>query len=224
MANDPGPSLAGKSIVVTGGGGALGRAVVQALSAAGATCHAPSHDQLNLADQAAVSAYYAARPGLWASVQVAGGFAAAPLVDTTLADFSRQLEINLITCFLCCREAARNMLAPAAGGGRGLGGRIINVASRAALQPAGGSIAYSVSKAGVVALTQCLADEVKSSGILVNAVLPSIMDTPANRRAMPKAAFDRWPQPAAVASAIAWLASPANQLVSGALLPVYGDA
>jgi NAD(P)-dependent dehydrogenase (short-subunit alcohol dehydrogenase family) len=227
MANDLGASLAGKSIVITGGGGALGRAVVEALSAAGATCHVPRHDELNLADEAAVSAYYAARPGLWASVQVAGGFAAAPFVDTTLADFSRQLETNLTTCFLCCREAVRNMLAPRAGAGTSPAagaGRIINVASRAALYPAGGSIAYSVSKTGVVALTQCLADEFKVSGILVNAVVPSTMDTPANRRAMPEANHDRWPQPSAVAGAIAWLASPANQLVSGALLPVYGQA
>jgi NAD(P)-dependent dehydrogenase (short-subunit alcohol dehydrogenase family) len=73
-------------------------------------------------------------------------------------------------------------------------------------------------------LTQCLADEVKASAILVNAVIPSIMDTPANRRAMPGAAADRWPKPAAIAGAIAWLASPDNRLVSGALLPVYGEA
>ena len=222
MANDPGASLGGKSIVVTGGGGALGRAVVEALSVAGATCHVPRRDELDLTDEAAVAAYYTARPGLWASVQVAGGFAAGPFVDTTLEAFSHQLQLNLTTCFLCCREAVRQMLArPAAADG---GGRIINVASRAALQPAGGAIAYSVAKSGVVALTQCLADEVKASRILVNAVIPSIMDTPANRQAMPQAAHERWPAPAAVASAITWLASPANRLVSGALLPVYGEA
>ena len=76
-------------------------------------------------------------------------------------------------------------------------------------------------------MTQCLADEVKASRILVNAVIPSIIDTPANRAAMPAAAQtqgDKWPKPAAIADAIAWLASPANQLISGASLPVYGEA
>jgi NAD(P)-dependent dehydrogenase (short-subunit alcohol dehydrogenase family) len=217
--------LAGKHIVVTGGGGPLGGAVVEALSAAGATCHVPRHREVDLADEKAVTAYYAALPDLWASVQVAGGFAAAPFADTTLADFRHQIDINLTTCFLCCREAVRRLLsqgaAPTGGGGEG---RIINIGSRAAMNPSGGAIAYSVSKAGVVALTQCLADEVKGSRILVNAVIPSIIDTPANRAAMPQAAHERWPQPAAIASAVTWLASPDNRLVSGALLPVYGAA
>jgi NAD(P)-dependent dehydrogenase (short-subunit alcohol dehydrogenase family) len=142
----------------------------------------------------------------------------------SLADLRRQLDINLATCFLCCREAVRNMLraapAPPAEGA----GRIVNVGSRAALSPAGGSIAYSLSKAAVLSLTQCLADEVKGSRILVNAVIPSTIDTPANRAAMPQANHDRWPRPAEIASAITWLASPENQLVSGALMPVYGSA
>jgi NAD(P)-dependent dehydrogenase (short-subunit alcohol dehydrogenase family) len=215
--------LTGLHIVVTGGGGALGRAVVDTLDDAGATCHVPRHDDVDLADEAAVAAFYQRVPPLWASIHVAGGYAGGPFAVTSLADFRRQMEMNLTTCFLCCREAVRS-IGRRAGGPNG--GRIINIGSRAALSPAGGAIAYSVSKAGVVALTQCLADEVKASRILVNAVIPSIIDTPANRQAMPGAAQavgDRWPKPAAIAGAIAWLASPANQLVSGALLPVYGD-
>jgi NAD(P)-dependent dehydrogenase (short-subunit alcohol dehydrogenase family) len=212
--------LAGKQIVVTGGHGALGGAVVEALSAAGATCHAPSQHELELTDEAAVVAYYARLPPLWASVHVAGGYAGAPFADTSLDDLRRQLDMNLTTCFLCCREAVKSMTRASSTGG----GRIINIGSRAALAPAGGSIAYSLSKAAVVALTQCLADEVKGSRILVNAVIPSTIDTPANRAAMPAAHHDRWPKPAEIASAITWLASPDNQLVSGALLPVYGMA
>jgi len=212
--------LAGKHIVVTGAGGALGGAVVESLSAAGATCHTPSQHELELTDEAAVVAYYARLPPLWASVQVAGGYAGAPFVDTSLADLRRQIDMNLTTCFLCCREAVKSMTRASPSEG----GRIINVGSRAALAPAGGSIAYSLSKAAVLALTQCLADEVKGSRILVNAVIPSTIDTPANRAAMPGARHDRWPKPAEIASAITWLASPDNQLVSGALLPVYGLA
>ena len=215
--------LAGKQIAVTGAGGALGGAVVEALSAAGAICHAPSQHELELTDEAAVVAYYARLPPLWGSIQVAGGYAGAPFVDTSLADLRRQIDMNLTTCFLCCREAVKSMTR-ATSGGAPVGGRIINVGSRAALAPAGGSIAYTLSKAAVVALTQSLADEVKGSRILVNAVVPSTIDTPANRAAMPNARHDRWPKPAEIASAITWLASPDNQLVSGALLPVYGMA
>ena len=210
-----GELLKGRRVVVTGGAGALGAAVVDALAVAGADVLAPRRAELDLGDEAAVAAFYARLPDLWASVHVAGGFAAAPFVDTSLADFRRQLDMNLTTCFLCCREAVRRMSA---------GGRIINVASRAAVSPAGGSVAYTVSKAGVTALTQALADEVKGRRILVNAVLPSIIDTPANRAAMPNARHDLWPKPATIAAAIVWLASPANALVSGALLPVYGEA
>jgi len=215
--------LAGLHIVVTGGSGALGRAVVEHLSVAGATCHAPDHDELDLTDEAAVTAYYQRLPPLWASVQVAGGYAGGPFGVTSLADFRRQMEMNLTTCFLCCREAVRSIGRRPGGPD---GGRIINIGSRAALNLRGGAIAYSISKAGVVALTQCLADEVKASRILVNAIIPSIIDTPANRQAMPAAAQeagDRWPKPSQIAGAISWLASPANQLVSGALLPVYGE-
>jgi NAD(P)-dependent dehydrogenase (short-subunit alcohol dehydrogenase family) len=210
--------LSGRHVVVTCGAGALGGAVVDALAAAGAICHAPGRAELDLTDEAAVSRFYAALPELWASVQVAGGFAAAPIVQTSLAALRAQLDINLITCFLACREAVKRMVS------RPGGGRIVNLGSRAALVPGGGAIAYSVAKAGVVALTQALADEVKASQILVNAVIPSIIDTPANRAAMPGAPHDRWPQPAALASAVVWLASPQNELVSGALLPIYGEA
>ncbi len=226
-------------MVITGGAGGLGPAVVETLLTAGATCHLPlrgparelhAHERLvvvesvDLTNEAEVAAFYAARPPLWASVHLAGGFKGAPLADTTLADLRAQLDINLITAFLCCREAARNMRAASGGGARRAAGRIVNVGSRAAAAPSGGSAAYTIAKAGVGALTQVAAAELLGDGILVNAVLPSTIDTAANRAAMPKADFARWPKPHEIAAAIAWLVSPDNTVTSGALVPVYGRA
>ena len=232
--------LAGKHVVVTGATGALGAAVVPALLARGATCHlpmvepaVPAHaawkDQAGvvatpgvaLDDEAAVTRYYAALPGLWASIHLVGGFAMAPIVDTTLADLDRMHALNTRTCFLGCREAVRAIRRT--GGG---GGRIVNVAARPALVAGAGAgmIAYAASKAAVVAITQGLAAEVLADGIWVNAIAPSIIDTPANRAAMPGADHARWPRPAELAEAIAFLAGPGNALVSGAVIPLFGRA
>ena len=104
------------------------------------------------------------------------------------------------------------------------GGRVVNVGARPALEPTGGMIAYATAKAAVVALTRALAVEVRDAGVLVNAVLPSVIDTPANRKAMPKADHASWPKPAEIAEAIAFLASERNTLTTGALVPVYGKA
>ena len=103
-------------------------------------------------------------------------------------------------------------------------GRIVNVAARPAVVPTGGLIAYSVAKAAVVALTQSLAAETTADEILVNAVAPSIIDTPANRKAMPDADHTAWPSPAEIAETILYCASPRNRLTSGALIPAYGRA
>lgn len=220
-----------RHVVITGGDGALGHAVVAAFVATGATCHLPIlgavptasvpgvqfSGQVNLSDEAAVAAYFAGLPSLAASVHLAGGFRAKPIVETSLADLHQQLDINLVTAFLCCREAVRMMR-------KNGGGHIVNVAARIVEQPGAGMTAYAIAKAGVAALTRSLAEEVRSDGILVNAILPSIIDTPANRAAMPKASAERWPKPDEIARAIAWLASPENRLTSGALIPVYGNA
>jgi NAD(P)-dependent dehydrogenase (short-subunit alcohol dehydrogenase family) len=216
--------LRGRHVVITGGSGGLGGAVVEAFVAAGATCHLPERGNssprpgvqvipgVDLTSEAAVRALYQGVPSLWASVHLAGGYAGAPFVDTTLGDLRGQLEINLVTAFLCCREAARQMTA---------GGRIVNVASRAALVPAGGSVAYAASKAAVVSLTQSLAEELRDRRILVNAIAPATIDTAANRAAMPRADFSRWTRPAQLAKLILWLASPENSVTSGAILPAY---
>jgi NAD(P)-dependent dehydrogenase (short-subunit alcohol dehydrogenase family) len=129
-------------------------------------------------------------------------------------------DLNAVTCFLCCREAVKAMRRFRS---TGYCGRIVNVAARPALVPAGGMIAYATSKAAVASLTRCLAEEVKSDGLLVNAVAPSIMDTPANRAAIPNGAYDGWPTVEQVAETIVYLAGPANALTSGAIVPVYGQ-
>src|SRR5260221_11609527 len=185
-----------KHVVVTGGTGALGGAVVASLLEAGALCHVPytheagaerspprRHERLtliagaNLADEAAVARLYGGIAPLWASIHIAGGFAMAPITETDKAALAAQLETHLVSCFLCGRAAVRAMK------GTG-GGRIVNVASRPPLEPrlGAGMAAYTAAKAGVAAPTGALAQEVVGDGILVNAVAPSIMDTPANRK------------------------------------------
>jgi NAD(P)-dependent dehydrogenase (short-subunit alcohol dehydrogenase family) len=230
----------GRHVVVTGGAGALGTAVVTAFADAGAVVHVPVRGAsvpatgadlrvqmvggIDLTDEAAVTAFYAALPdGLWASVHLAGGFAMAPLTETSLADLRGQLDINLVTTFLCCREAVRRFRRRGAGQAQGeQGGRLVNVASRAALQPEKGKAAYSVAKAGVVALTTSLAEELRAEGIAVNAVAPGTIDTAANRAAMPGADATRFVPPDQIADVIVYLASPASRAVSGAIVPVYG--
>lgn len=209
-----GVSLSDLHVVLTGAGGGLGPAVHEALKAAGAVVHAPSRKELDLTDEAAVKRYYAGLPGLWASIHVAGGFSMASLEDTGLADFQAQWTVNTVTAFLCCREAARKLKA----GGKG--GRIVNVGSQAAQRHPGGKIAYVTAKNAVAGMTQAMAAEVHGAGILVNAVLPETIDTPANRAAMPGADYSKWTSPVLIAKTIAWLASPENTTVNGSLVPV----
>lgn len=225
--------LAGRSVVVTGGAGALGRAVIERLLQEGALPVVTSRDggglpdvlsgrvrmyAVDVADEAAVTRCFADAGSIWASVHLAGAFAMARIERTGAADFQRLFDANAMTCFLCCREAVKAMRQT------GAGGRIVNVGARPAVLPAGGMIAYATSKAAVASITQSVAEETRAEGILVNAILPSTMDTPANRASMPNADFGAWPKVEQVAEAIAFLASPANALISGALVPVYGRA
>jgi NAD(P)-dependent dehydrogenase (short-subunit alcohol dehydrogenase family) len=209
--------MQGKHVVVTGGRGALGKGVVELLSSKGAIVHVADRPDVSLDNEDAAVAFYAALPELWASIHLVGGFAMAPLVETSLADFEGQWRLNTVTCFLSCREAVKRMK-------QGGGGRIVNVASRPVVEPAGGAnkIAYTSAKAAVASLTQSLAAEVLDANILVNAILPSIIDTPANRASMPKADFSKWPTPAQIAETVAFLASPDNTTTTGTLVPVYG--
>lgn len=230
------PALQDRHLVITGATGALGAAVVELLLARGATCHLPlveaklpahlpwrdhpsvrATSGVSLEDEAAVTAYYAALPPLWGSIHLVGGFAMKPITETTLAELEAQWRLNLVTCFLCCREATRALR-------RSGGGRLVNVTARASVNSAPGMLAYTTAKAAVASLTQSLAAELAAEHILVNAVAPSLIDSPANRAAMPQADFSTWPKPPELAEAIAFLASPENTLTSGTLLPVYGRA
>jgi NAD(P)-dependent dehydrogenase (short-subunit alcohol dehydrogenase family) len=227
--------FSGKHVVITGGAGALGTAVAGMLLKAGATCTIPYvHDAeaqrfphrndakvkliavTDLADEAMVAKVYdGTKP--WASIQIAGGFAMGKVAATDKAALMAQIDDNLVSCFLCCRAAVNAMTD---------GGRIVNVAARPALEwrSGAGMTAYTIAKTGVAALTVALAEEVVKDGILVNAVAPSIMDTPMNRKDMPKADFEAWPKVEEVAATIVYLASPDNRVTRGAIVPVYGKS
>jgi NAD(P)-dependent dehydrogenase (short-subunit alcohol dehydrogenase family) len=220
-----------RHVVVTGGTGALGAAVVQILIDAGATCHIPAHRKperkthaqvqiqsgIDLTDESAVKSFYASLPSLWASIHTAGGFVAGPIGDTSLQMWKQMHDTNSLTCFLCCREATRKIRET------GQGGRIVNVSAKPALIASAGLSAYSASKAAVASLTATLAEELTPERIWVNAVIPSIIDTPINRQAMPKADHNKWPKVSEIAATIAFLASPQNAVTRGGLVPVYGQ-
>ena len=229
----------GRNVVVTGGAGALGAAVVGRLLDAGAVCHVPALDDGeaerfphagsdrvrlsvagDLAEWEAVERFFAGIDGLWASIHLAGGFDMGGIAESPPDLFERQVSMNAATCYLCCRAAISAIRAT------GDGGRIVNVSARPGVEPrtGAGMAAYAAAKAAVAALTQALAEEVAGESIWVNAVAPSILDTPANRAAMPDADHDAWPKTAEVAQTIVFLASPGNAATRGAVVPVYGGA
>jgi len=232
-------SLAGRNVVVTGGTGALGAAVVRCLLESGAICHVPTRrigtpaagadvdvprlqivSGVELADEDAVDRFYEAIPALWASVHLAGAFVMGSIGQASRTDFLRMIETNALTAYLCSRAAVRSMRRT------GEGGRIVNVCARPALEPRKGAhmTAYAASKSAVAAITVALAEELKSERILVNAIAPSTLDTAANRRAMPDADASKWLTTDAAAEAVMQLVSPANREISGAVLPLYARA
>jgi NAD(P)-dependent dehydrogenase (short-subunit alcohol dehydrogenase family) len=172
----------------------------------------------SLSEEDDVARLYGSVSSLWASIHLVGGYAMAPVVETRKADLLKQIDMNFVTAFLCCRAAVTAMVRT------GQGGRIVNTAARPAieLRTGAGMAAYAASKAAVVAFTVALAEEVAKDGILVNAIAPSIMDTPANRAAMPKADHAAWPKVEEVAATILFLASPDNKVTRGGIVPVYG--
>ena len=227
--------MRGKTALIAGGTGALGVAVAKAAVARGAivTVTYIVDGELDAARAAVgpdvrfvkadvrreteVRAVVEAMPRLDILIQLVGGFAMSPTPETPLGAFSDQIEINLISSFVLCKHALAKMTA----GGYG---RIVTVGSRTAVRPTGQSAAYAASKAGVIAMTQAIADETIGTAVTANCVLPSVIDTPANRRSMPNADPTHWVKPESLADVICFLASAAARDVRGAALPVYGSA
>lgn len=225
--------LENRVVMLTGGEGVLGQAVAAVLQAAGAKVvlvdRAPAGDgpqtgvlRLNGVDLGDASATAAAVARVVnevgeidALVNVAGGFAWEPAATGSIETWDRMYKINVRTAVIASQAVVPGMVR------RGRG-RIVNVGSLAAVQAGVGMAAYAASKSGVARLTEGLAEELKDKGITVNAVLPSIIDTPANRGDMPDADIARWVSPQALADVVAFLLSDAARAVTGALLPVRG--
>ncbi|MEP6768252.1 MAG: SDR family NAD(P)-dependent oxidoreductase [Acidobacteriota bacterium] len=238
-------NLSGKTAVVTGGSGALGSAVVAALLAEGARVAVPfrksgelerlreerslglyaeslSGAMLDLTDETAVAAYAESvaedRGGLDILVNTAGAFAGGkPVHETAWSVWQQQLDTNLKTAVIASRAAVPPMIR------RG-GGSIVNVSSRPAAGSGQGVGAYAASKRALLQLTDAMAAELVDFRITVNAVLPSTIDTAANRRGNPGADYSKWVSPDEIARVILFLVGPDGRIVSGAHLPVYGRA
>lgn len=226
-------SFNGKTIAVTGAFGILGTAVVKALIERGATvaaidlADAPRdakalgaahlHGGVDLADakatQAAFDAIAKAHGGLHGLVNIAGGFAWEKVQGGALDTWDRMYQMNVRTAVAASQAALAHLPD---------GGRIINIGANGAVKAGAGMGAYAASKSGVMRFTEALAEELKGRGITVNALLPSIIDTPANRDDMPDADFSAWVQPAQLAATIVFLLSDEAGAITGALLPVTG--
>ncbi len=221
--------MLGKVVVVTGGFGVLGRAVAEAAQAKGARvvrvdlAPAPADAAetdfggVDITDAAAASGAIQAivqrTGGLDVLVNVAGGFTWTTLQDGGAEAYARMYKMNVATTATMTAAALPELL-------KRPGARIVNVGAAAATKAAAGMGAYAASKAGVARLTESLAEELKGHDITVNAVLPSILDTPTNRADMPGADTGEWVRPASLAEVILFLASPAAAVISGALVPV----
>jgi NAD(P)-dependent dehydrogenase (short-subunit alcohol dehydrogenase family) len=226
-------SLTGKRVAITGAFGSLGTAAAQAALAAGAKVAAidradapPAGADLgdaqrfggvDLADDGVAKVVLAAAAealgGLDALVNIAGTFRWETLADGNPGPWDFLYRINLRTAVAASKAALAHLPD---------GGRIVNIGAASALKAGAGMGAYAASKSGVMRFTESLAEELKARGITVNALLPSIIDTPPNREDMPKADFDKWVKPAQLADVIVFLLSDRASAITGALIPVVG--
>ncbi|MGC4810045.1 SDR family NAD(P)-dependent oxidoreductase [Micromonospora sp. DT228] len=230
--------MAGRSVLVTGGTGGLGGAVVGAFVEAGwrvvvpersaRPSSGPAADDLvrlvaDLSEPAGAARAVEAAAGdsaapLRAVVNLVGGYASGGLVhETPVEDFERMLTVNLRPTYLVTQAALPHLVAAG-------GGAVVCVAARAAVAPFPGAAGYVTAKAAVLALANAIAVEYRSRDVRCNTVLPSVIDTPANRAAQPDADHSRWVAPAEIASVIRFLASAESAPTSGATVPVYGRA
>lgn len=223
----------GKVVVVTGASGALGKVVAETALARGARVAGLDHAATQVAATAnrielggvdlsdatearkAIDAVAAHFGRLDALINIAGGFALETVADGDPGTWQRMYALNVLTALNASRAAIPHLAASASA-------RIVNIGALGALQAGAGMGAYAASKAGVHKLTEALAEESKATTITVNAVLPSIIDTPANRADMADADFSTWVQPTELAEVMLFLASDAASAVTGALLPVKG--
>jgi NAD(P)-dependent dehydrogenase (short-subunit alcohol dehydrogenase family) len=227
-------NLSGKVLAITGGDGVLGQAVAATLSGYGATPAVLDYSDAPAKMQPPGALHYggidltredAAREGMARIVKdagrldglinLAGGFHWEKIAGGTFASWEAMYAVNLRTVVLACQAALPYL--PQTGGGR-----IVNVGALGAVKAAAGMGAYAASKAGVAKLTEALAEELKDKHITVNAILPSILDTPKNRLDMPQADFTRWVTPTEAAEVIAFLVSEEARAITGALIPVAG--
>jgi len=228
----------GKHILITGGTGGLGRFVTKRCLIGGgklfltyrsendknkfrAELSSGDQDQItfikaDLADADSVKQFYSQLAKIEVLLHLAGGFAMGAIERFPLEDWQRQLNLNLTTSFLVIRYALPLMQKINYG-------RIVTIASRTAVEPAAQMAAYAAAKAGVVALTKSVAEETKGTGITANVVLPGIIDTPANRKAMGTDNQSKWVAPEALAEIIFFLGSEKAGDIRGATIPVYGN-
>lgn len=222
----------GKVVVITGASGALGRVVAETALARGARVAGVDHAKSEIAETSdrmelggvdlsdpaqasrAIDAVAARFGGLDVLVNIAGAFSFETIADGDPKTWARLYAINVLTALNASRAAIPHLLASPAG-------RIVNIGAMGALQAGAGMGPYAASKAGVHRLTEALSAELKGK-VTVNAVLPSTIDTPANRASMPKADFAKWVTGQELAGVILFLASDEASAVTGALLPVSG--
>lgn len=228
--------MAERSVLITGGTGGLGEGVVAAFLAGGWRVVAPVRAgsaprlpsgvvaiEADITSATDVGAAVAAAAGeaaapLRAVVNLVGGYAGGGLVhETPVGDFEAMLRINLRPAYLVTSAALPHLVAAG-------GGSLVYVSSRAAVAPFAGAAGYVTAKAAVLAFANAVAVEYRDQGIRANTVLPSVIDTPVNRREQPDADFARWVTPAAIAEVIHFLAADASGPMSGAAVPVYGRA